>query len=116
MRELMIQFEAYKRKFNNNHRDIKIDLPEPLDDITIGTKVVGGEMTISNEDMRSFFDPCIDQIVELVQGQILQVERKGSRVKNIFLIGGFGESQYLQEELEQSLRLRKIQLRRPDTS
>jgi hypothetical protein len=48
MRELMIQFEAYKRKFNNNHRDIKIDLPEPLDDITIGTKVVGGEITISN--------------------------------------------------------------------
>jgi len=54
--------------------------------------------------------------VELIQGQILQVERKGSRVKNIFLIGGFGESQYLQEELELSLKLRKIQLRRPDTS
>jgi len=31
--------------------------------------------------MKSFFDPCIDQIVELVIGQILQVERRGSRVK-----------------------------------
>jgi hypothetical protein len=37
-------------------------------------------------------------------------------MQNIFLIGGFGESQYLQEELDVSLKLRNIQLRRPDTS
>jgi hypothetical protein len=83
--------------------------------------------------MKSFFDVCVDQIVELIQGQNLQVERNGSRVKvnsflvvivgtgkliiqNIFLIGGFGESLYLQEELDLSLKLRNIQLRRPDTS
>jgi hypothetical protein len=83
--------------------------------------------------MRSFFDPSVDRIVELIKGQISQVEKKRSRVKvnsssvvivgtgklimqNIFLIGGFGESQYLQEELDFSLRLRRIQLRRPDTS
>jgi hypothetical protein len=33
--------------------------------------------------MKSFFDPCVDQIVELIKGQILQVEMNGSRVKVI---------------------------------
>lgn len=83
--------------------------------------------------MKSFFDPCVDQVVELIQGQIQQVERKRNRVKvgnslpknvivrqlivqNVFLIGGFGESPFLQEELKYSLDLRKIAMRRPDTS
>ena len=37
-------------------------------------------------------------------------------LQNIFLVGGFGESPYLQEEIDFSLRLRRIKLRRPDTS
>jgi len=55
MRGLMKSFDGYKRKFCTEHRDIKVDLPEPLDDLTIGTKVLGGELTITNTDMKSFF-------------------------------------------------------------
>ena len=86
-----------------------------------------------SEEMKSFFDPCVDGVVELIQGQIQQVEVKKNRVKvnnslsnnvmvrqliaqNVFLVGGFGESPYLQEELKESLDLRKITMRRPDTS
>jgi len=86
-----------------------------------------------SEEMKSFFDPCVDGVVELIQGQIQQVERKKNRVKvnkplpknvvarqlivqSVFLSGGFGESPYLQEELQFSLNLRKITMRRPDTS
>lgn len=116
MRELMTGFDKIKRAFSKEIPDMKIDLPEPLDSLSTGYQVVDGELTVTNANMRSFFDPCIDQIVELVKGQISQVERKGSRVRNIFLVGGFGESIYLQKELELSLRLRQIQLRRPDTS
>jgi hypothetical protein len=36
--------------------------------------------------------------------------------KNVFLVGGFGESEYLQGQIEDTLRLRDITLRRPDTS
>jgi DNA-binding MurR/RpiR family transcriptional regulator len=36
--------------------------------------------------------------------------------QNVFLIGGFGESKYVQAELEQSLMFRDITLIRPDTS
>jgi len=86
-----------------------------------------------SEEMKSFFDPCVDGVVELIQGQIQQVERTKNRVKvnkplpknvvarqlivqSVFLSGGFGESPYLQEELQFSLNLRKITMRRPDTS
>jgi hypothetical protein len=48
MRELMKLFGGYKRKFSKDHRDIKMDLPEPLDDLTVGTKLLGGELTITN--------------------------------------------------------------------
>jgi len=82
--------------------------------------------------MRKFFDPCVDSVIELIHGQLQQIEKKGRRLKvskipfilfsyelikkNIFLIGGFGESEFLQEELKQSLARRKVQMRRPDTS
>ena len=34
-----------------------------------------------SEEMKSFFDPCVDGVVELIQGQIQQVEKKKNRVK-----------------------------------
>jgi actin-related protein len=64
--------------------------------------------------MKGLFDPCVNKIVDLIQGQIQQVERTKNRVKNVFLVGGFGESPYLQQELKKSLDLRKIKMRRPD--
>jgi hypothetical protein len=48
MRALMKTFDGYKRKFSEDHRDIKMDLPEPLDDLTVGKQVLGGELTITN--------------------------------------------------------------------
>ena len=31
--------------------------------------------------MKSFFDPCVNRIIELIQGQIAQVEQERRRVK-----------------------------------
>lgn len=38
-------------------------------------------VTFSSDEMKSFFDPCVDGVVELIQGQIQQVERTRNRVK-----------------------------------
>lgn len=32
-------------------------------------------------DMCSFFDPCVDEVIYLVQGQMTQIEAKRTRVK-----------------------------------
>lgn len=41
MRELMKRFEVYKKKFHKDHKDIKLDLPLPLEDLNLGEKVTG---------------------------------------------------------------------------
>ncbi|KAF2117305.1 hypothetical protein BDV96DRAFT_571885 [Lophiotrema nucula] len=116
MREVMQRFEALKKGFNKFSNDMHMDLPEPLHTLTYGGKVEMGELTITRDDMSQFFHDCIDNVIELVQGQINQVEGKRHRVKSVFLIGGFSESEYLQQELQHSFGMRKLRLRRPEMS
>lgn len=47
MRELMSEFNKLKRKFSKDHRDMRMDLPAPLDNLNMDTSVVGGEITIT---------------------------------------------------------------------
>jgi hypothetical protein len=116
MRRLMQAFELQKKDFKGASPDMQIELPPPLHKINIPGRVEEGILTITNDDMRFFFDDCINEVIDLIQSQIGQVEDKRSRVKTIFLIGGFSESEFLQEELAYSLIMRKIKLRRPQTS
>jgi hypothetical protein len=46
MRVLMKRFDVHKRKFAKGHRDIKLDLPEPFQDLDMDNRVVGGQITI----------------------------------------------------------------------
>merc|ERR1711939_1152105 len=66
--------------------------------------------------MQGFFDPCVDDVVELIADQVDQAEEAGRWVKNIVMIGGFAESRYLEAEIDKSMNLRGIRLRRPPTS
>lgn len=47
MRELMKNFDIHKRKFKEGHRDIKMDLPGPLENLNIENTVVGGQFIIT---------------------------------------------------------------------
>lgn len=47
MRAVMKAFDGQKRKFSNNVRHVKLDLPEPLDNLNIAGKVSEGELTIT---------------------------------------------------------------------
>jgi hypothetical protein len=47
MRMLMKSFERHKRRFRKDYPDIKMDLPEPLQNLTIDGKVDQGEITIT---------------------------------------------------------------------
>jgi hypothetical protein len=48
MRQLMKQFDTLKRDFNKGEPDKGIDLPDPLDDLSVGDNVEEGELTITN--------------------------------------------------------------------
>jgi hypothetical protein len=47
MRVLMKNFDVHKRKFAKGHRSIKIDLPEPFENLNKENIVVGGQITIT---------------------------------------------------------------------
>lgn len=50
--------------------------------------------------MRSFFDPVVKQITELLESQIEQVLEQGRDLSRIILVGGFGSSPYLYKKLD----------------
>lgn len=82
--------------------------------------------------MRKLFNPCINDVVGLIEAQMKQLgEALARRVKvcqllgnlfgeiltfskSVLLVGGFGASAYLQGRLEEALKLRKIKMHRPD--
>lgn len=47
MRVLMKNFDVHKKKFAKGHRDIKIDLPEPFENLNKENIVIGGQITIT---------------------------------------------------------------------
>ncbi|KAJ4412725.1 hypothetical protein N0V91_000487 [Didymella pomorum] len=118
MRALMKNFDAFKKGFEPNSRDLKVTLPEPLQNLTIPGRVNKGLFVLSKDDMEGFFDACINKIVKLIQIHIKRIEERHSRPKNLFLVGGFGESVYLQHHLEDTLREEdwKMKFRRPSES
>lgn len=66
---------------------------------TVGTleqvRVYGGNFEITQDEMRSLFDPIIDQVVNLIGAQVSKVLESSFTVTSILLVGGFGESEYL---------------------
>jgi hypothetical protein len=49
MRDIMKKFDVYKRKFHKGYDDeIKLELPEELEDLNIEGKVLDGELKITN--------------------------------------------------------------------
>ncbi len=47
MRTLMKEFEKHKKLFTTDGRDIRIDLPEPFEDLDMPGRVDSGQLTIT---------------------------------------------------------------------
>ncbi|KAL8292762.1 hypothetical protein RQP46_001374 [Phenoliferia psychrophenolica] len=56
-----------------------------------------GRLALTGAEVKRAFDPCVDQIIASLRDQI-----SGMRVKSILLVGGFGESPYLQRRLRET--------------
>ncbi|KAF2828907.1 hypothetical protein CC86DRAFT_199672 [Ophiobolus disseminans] len=119
MRSLMQDFDDRKEAFTaEDTRDIHLKLPPPLHELEVPGLIQLGELTITREQMESFFDACLDQILQLIVGHMKQIERVASnRTKNLFLVGGFGSSEYLRHYIEDTMvNEYGVRFRTPDTS
>jgi molecular chaperone DnaK (HSP70) len=54
-----------------------------------------GEIELTQQDLKSIFDPVVDEIVELIAAQLMQVED----IKVMFVVGGFAGSPYLMQRI-----------------
>lgn len=65
-----------------------------------------GRLTLSTGDLKRIFKPVMDEIIPLISDQIQQTEKtpnnasvEKKRVKLVLLVGGFGNSLYLQNKI-----------------
>lgn len=49
--------------------------------------------------VQGIFDPVIQEVIDLVRGQIKSIKGKALCIKAILLVGGFGASEYLYRRL-----------------
>ncbi|KAH8665032.1 hypothetical protein BGZ60DRAFT_432284 [Tricladium varicosporioides] len=61
-------------------------------------------------DMMELFDPPINEIIKLVESQIESARKKGDKIDQIFLVGGFGDSPYLNLRMKEWCATRNIKL------
>ncbi|KAK6347912.1 hypothetical protein TWF718_005732 [Orbilia javanica] len=97
---LMIHFDNIKRSFGRATNDLWfIPLPVDVEDDE-ENGIVDNELEFTAQDLQQLFDPVVNEIVELVKGQVSGILSFRKTVSAIFLVGGFGESHYLYQSIE----------------
>ena len=106
-------FEGTKAAFRDDPGQTTFYVNVP----TVGTleqaRVYGGNFEITQDEMRSLFDPIIDQIVNLISAQVSKVSESPYTVGSILLVGGFGESEYLYKRVNSWASQSGIQVIQP---
>ncbi|EON64758.1 hypothetical protein W97_03991 [Coniosporium apollinis CBS 100218] len=94
--------EFVKRNFNDNEQqDISIPFPGLPDDEEAGLDC--GFLAMTTEQVKSIFDPVVQEVINLVEEQVESIRRKGGNVSGIVLVGGFGQSNYLYNRMRSHL-------------
>ncbi|KAG0637899.1 hypothetical protein HOY80DRAFT_907084 [Tuber brumale] len=112
--KLMKEFEDAKTSFSGDGPEGLITVPSEVgitEDASRG--IEDGEILITAADFQEIFDPCINRTLELIDGQIAAVQSRDSRVKYVFLVGGFGKSEYMFKKVQEYCVARGLETRRP---
>ncbi|KAL4948273.1 hypothetical protein BDW69DRAFT_199012 [Aspergillus filifer] len=118
--EFMRRFETLKRDFGVSDEQTIHELPLNMDVDDPDPKYFDVDermVIISSDDLRTVFDPVVDQIIQLVRKQIndANVEAGKDRINRIILVGGFGDSEYLRAAFRSSFAVDgKIAITVPD--
>jgi hypothetical protein len=93
-------FEEFVKRNYNEDEDTEVNVPFPglPDDEEAG--VDSGFMVLEAEQVKQIFEPVIDEVVKLLEGQVEGIRAKGDTVSGIILVGGFGQSNHLYNRLK----------------
>ncbi|KAL2156293.1 hypothetical protein VTH82DRAFT_1038 [Thermothelomyces myriococcoides] len=123
--EFMASFEKAKQNFGTSDQYYGTD-DEDTESYEIGPIHMEGEfdeeqydpeqgaVILSRMDMERIFNPVIRDVLRLLKWQIERVSSmKGKKINTIVLVGGFGNSDYLKNELDTWCADRQIKCIRP---
>lgn len=119
---LQKNFETEKKNFPNISEDITFPFPVPLIDsyrkarseslskklerLGCHTQLVGNNMIIQNEQMKTFFNEAVRQINMNIR-QLLDTEYLRG-VNYILLVGGFSESSFVKDGIKKEFKSKKV--------
>ncbi|KAI0452962.1 actin-like ATPase domain-containing protein [Xylaria acuta] len=91
-----------------------ISFPQAQLDDDPDENLIGNCWTMSGSQVKEIFDPLVIDIIRLIDEQVKSalLKRQGREIKGIFLVGGFGASQYLKSCIEKAIP--DIQVIQPD--
>jgi molecular chaperone DnaK (HSP70) len=108
------EFESAKMSFNGSPSKSYLTIPREAkveDDPANG--IEDGDLCMTEKDLEGLFDPSVNRTLELIDEQAAAVHATGSTVKYVFLVGGFGRSDYLLKKVEEYCTARGFIARRP---
>ncbi|KMP07396.1 hypothetical protein DIZ76_017150 [Coccidioides immitis] len=87
-----------KADFRNNGQKWAVDVGIEADFPDAG--IEEGYMTFTNEEILQCFEPVVNRILELVRNQIIAIQAQNRPLQNILVVGGFGASEYLFQQIK----------------
>ncbi|KAI5269890.1 actin-like ATPase domain-containing protein [Aureobasidium subglaciale] len=91
--------EFVKRNYNEEDgQEVNVPFPGLADNEEAG--VDSGFMVMSTAQVKEIFDPVIEEVVKLLDGQVDAIRAKSDTVSGIILVGGFGQSNHLYNRLK----------------
>jgi tRNA A37 threonylcarbamoyltransferase TsaD len=117
----MDQFELKKKDFGGSapskraHR-IQLHMPglKPTAEMEQYYEKRSSSILLRHQDYKSLFDPVVDTILDLIDDQVSQIKTSGeTAIETIVLVGGFGSSPYLRENISSWCQYRNIRLTTP---
>ncbi|RPB00764.1 actin-like ATPase domain-containing protein [Choiromyces venosus 120613-1] len=109
---LMRTFDLAKKDFGTSLAQFwRIPVGYVRDDPENG--IEDGELRLTTADMKGLFDPIVKQVISLLEQQIRDSNQMDSsnKISTIFLVGGFGESGYLYNEVQEWVKRQSYQIR-----
>jgi hypothetical protein len=91
--------EFVKRNYNEEeHAEINIPFPGLPDNEEAGLD--SGFLIMSADQVKEIFEPVVEEVINLVEGQVQSIRQNGGLVCGIVLVGGFGQSNYLYNRMK----------------
>ncbi|KAG9254232.1 uncharacterized protein F5Z01DRAFT_122594 [Emericellopsis atlantica] len=87
-----------KADFRNNGQKWAVDVGIEAEYPDAG--IEEGYMTFTNEEILQCFEPVVNRILELVRNQIIAIQAQNRALQNILVVGGFGASEYLFQQIK----------------